>query len=148
MRKSELVPLWGFYLFVMFCCAGSSLLCMLYQVVGRGATLWYPGFSLQWLLLLRSTGSRVCGHQELWLVGLVASCMWSLPRPGIEPTSLALAGRSFTDEPPTEALPFYVQPFVKENFGVSKQPRRLEGGRKGTIYQTSLELLIWVLKGD
>ena len=29
-------------------------------------------FLLWWLLLLRSTGSRVCGLQELWLTGLVA----------------------------------------------------------------------------
>ena len=32
------------------------------------------GFSLQWLLLLRSMGSRVHGLQELWLVGWVAPC--------------------------------------------------------------------------
>ena len=132
----------------MLCCAGSSLLCVLYQVAGRGATLGYPGFSLQWLLLLRSTGSRARSPQELWLTGSAASCMWSLPRPGIEPMPLASAGRFFTDEPPTEPLPFCVQPFLKESFGVSERPRRLEGGRKGAVCQTSLKLFIWVLKGD
>ena len=33
-------------------------------------------------------------------MGLVALHMWGLPRPGIEPMSPALAGRSFTTEPP------------------------------------------------
>ena len=28
-----------------------------------------PGFSLQWLRLFWSTGSRQCGLQELWLLG-------------------------------------------------------------------------------
>ena len=62
------------------------------------------GFSLQWLLLLRSTGSRracfsSCGSQAL--ERRLSSCgaqaqllcgMWDLPGPGIEPGSPALAG--------------------------------------------------------
>ena len=41
---------------------------------GRGAysLVVVCRFLLWWLLLLRSTGSRVCGLQELWLTGLVA----------------------------------------------------------------------------
>ena len=31
------------------------------QQVGANLELWYTGFSLQWLLLLRRTGSRVSG---------------------------------------------------------------------------------------
>ena len=57
-------------------CTGFSLV-----VVSRGYfLLWCVGFSLQWLLLLRSTGSRhvgpsSCGTraQQLWCTGLVAS---------------------------------------------------------------------------
>ena len=40
-------------------------------VVARGGytSLWCVGFSLRWLLLLRSTGSRCVGFQQLWLMG-------------------------------------------------------------------------------
>ena len=70
------------------------------------------GFSLWWLLLLRSTGSRHMGFsscgpqaQQLWRMGLVASRhvvrgMWDLPGPGIEPVSPALAGGFLTNAPP------------------------------------------------
>ena len=65
------------------------------------------GFSLWWLLLLQSTGSRCTGFSSVhtWL----SSCgvqaylcydMWNLPRPGIQPVSLALQGRSLTYGPP------------------------------------------------
>ena len=44
-------------------------------VVSRGYFLLQcMGFSLQWLLLLWSTGFRVCGLWYLWLMGLVV--MW------------------------------------------------------------------------
>ena len=77
------------------------------------------GFSLQWLLLLRSTGSRrwasvvvahglsSCGLQAL--ERRLSSCgtwawllhgMWDLPGPGIEPMSPALAGGFLTTGPP------------------------------------------------
>ena len=68
------------YLFI-FGCVGSSLLCGLSLVGGNGgySSLRCGGFSLQWLLLLRSTGSRgegfsSCGTrtQLLWRMGLVA----------------------------------------------------------------------------
>ena len=46
---------------------------------GGYSSLWYAGFSLQWLLLLRSMGSRHVGFsscgtqaQKLWRKGLVA----------------------------------------------------------------------------
>ena len=46
-----------------------------------GATLQFrrAGISLQWLLLLRSTGSRACGLQYLWHMGLVALQQVDLP---------------------------------------------------------------------
>ena len=37
--------------------------------VGTPVYLQCLGFSLQWLILLLSTGSRVCGLQQLWLLG-------------------------------------------------------------------------------
>ena len=54
-----------FYSSFTFGCAGSSLLRELSLVVGAGATLhlWCAGFSLQWLLLLPSTGSRALGFR-------------------------------------------------------------------------------------
>ena len=80
------------------------------------------GFSLQWFLLLQSTGSRMHGLQELWHVGSVAarrliSCgtqaqlplsMWDLSGLGIEPVSLlALQSRFLTTGPPGKpSLPF------------------------------------------
>ena len=72
-------------LFVLFCfcfcfgCVGSSLLCMGFSLVvasGGYSSLRCVGFSLQWLLLLQSMGSRRTGFsscgawaQQLWLVG-------------------------------------------------------------------------------
>jgi hypothetical protein len=71
------------------------------------------GFSLQWLLLLQSMDSG-CRLQELWCVGSVVlvhgfgcpeACGILVPRPGIEPTSLALEGRFPTTGPPGQSLP-------------------------------------------
>ena len=73
-------------------------------------------FSLRWLLLLQSTGSRrtgfsscgtwaperrlsSCGAQAEWLRG-----MWDLPGPGLEPVSPALAGRFLTTAPPGKSV--------------------------------------------
>ena len=64
------------------------------------------GFSLQWLLLLQSTGFSIvvlglgsCGTQALRL-----HSMWDLPRPGIEPMSSALHSRFLTTGPPKPHL--------------------------------------------
>ena len=78
----------------------------------RGYSLLCTGFSLQWLLLLWSTGSRHAGFSSCGSRALerrVSSCgaqallphgMWDLPRPGIKPVSPALAGRFLTTVPP------------------------------------------------
>ena len=80
------------------------------------------GFSLQWLLLLQSTGSSLTGFSSYgtwpsvvvargpWSAGSVvvvhwlscsAACgMWDLPGPGLEPVSPALAGGFLTTGPP------------------------------------------------
>ena len=67
------------YILFIFDCVGSSSLHagfrQLRRVVGY-SSLWCAGFSLQWLLLLPSTGSRHAGFsslalglQSLWLMG-------------------------------------------------------------------------------
>ena len=68
------------YLFI-FGCIGSSLLRAGFSLVaasGGYSSLRCAGFSLQWLLLLQSTGSRHTGFsscgtwaQQLWHVGSV-----------------------------------------------------------------------------
>ena len=46
--------------------------------VSRGSSsLWYMGFSLQWLLLLQSTGSRAHAGSELWCVGSGICGTWA-----------------------------------------------------------------------
>ena len=87
---------------------------------GGYSSLRCTGFSLQWLLVLQSMGSRrmgfsCCGPraQQLWLVGSRAQAqqlwrtglgaprgMWDLPRAGLEPVSPALAGGFLTTVPP------------------------------------------------
>ena len=79
----------------------------------RGCSLlWCAGFSLRWLLLLQSTGSRCVGFSSCGLRALecrLSSCgalaqllcgMCNLPGPGLEPMSPTLAGRFLTTAPP------------------------------------------------
>ena len=95
--------------------AALSLHCSpLLQQAEATPQLCYTGFSLRWLLLLWSRGTRVCGPQWFWLghTGSRAqaqSCgawsklfhsMWHLPRPEIKRGSPALAGRFLTTESP------------------------------------------------
>ena len=79
------------------------------------------GFSLRWLLLLWSTGSRhaglsSCGSQAL--EHRLRSCdaraqlphgMWDLPGPGLEPVFPALAGKFLTTAPPGKSLSFFFE---------------------------------------
>ena len=79
---------------------------------GGYSLLRCEGFSLRWLLLLRSTGSRCAGFNSCGLRALehrLSSCgaqtellrhMWDLPGPGLEPVSPALAGGFLTTAPP------------------------------------------------
>ena len=74
--------------------------------------LWCAGFSLRWLLLLQSMGSRRAGFSSCgsWALehrlsswGARASLlhgMWDLPGPGLEPMSPAFAGGFLTTVPP------------------------------------------------
>ena len=101
-----------YYLFLaalgLRCCARAFSSC------GEQGLLFIavPGFSLWWLLLLRSTGSRrvgfsSCGSQALG--HRLSNCgkrayllcgMWDLPGPGLKPVSPALAGGFLTTVPP------------------------------------------------
>ena len=86
-------------------------------VASRGCSLLRcAGFSLRWLLPLRSTGSRhtgpsSCGSQAL--ERRLSSCgaraqmlrgMWDLPGPGLKPVSPALASGFLTTVPPGKPL--------------------------------------------
>ena len=115
------------YLFIYFwlCWVFVAVRGLSVVAVSRGYSLLQcAGFSLSWLLLLWSTGSRSAGFsscgtwfQQLWLVGsraqaqylwctgLVAPRMWDLPRPGLEPVSLALAGKFLTTAQPGKPRP-------------------------------------------
>ena len=67
---------------------------------GGFSSLWCVGFSLRWLLLLWSTGSRRAGFCSCGARALLLRGMWDLPGPGLEPVSLALAGGFLTTVPP------------------------------------------------
>ena len=89
-------------------------------VSGGYSSLRCVGFSLWWLLFLRSMGCRHAGFsswgtrtQQLQLLGSRAQAqqlwrtdltllrgVWELPGPGLEPVSPALAGGFLTTAPP------------------------------------------------
>ena len=95
---------WLFWVFVATC--GLSL-----AAVRWGYTsLRCISFSLWWLLLLRSTGSRFtgfsgCNTQAQIVVVHGLSCIWNLPRPGFEPMFPALAGGLLSIVPPGKPKP-------------------------------------------
>ena len=96
----------------------------LLEVSGGYSLLQCMGFSLRWLLLLRSMGSRCAGFSSCgsWALECrlsscgsralecrLSSCgtwaqllrgMWDLPRRGLRPVSPALADRFLTSVPP------------------------------------------------
>ena len=123
----------GLFLFFInlfnFGYVGSSLLHRLSLVAASGgySLLQCMGFSLQWLLLLWSMGSRCMGsvvvarglsscdsrtlELRLSTCGAWAQLLcgtWDLPRPGLEPVSPALAGGFLTTVPPGK-LSFFSQ---------------------------------------
>ena len=103
--------LYFFFYFYLFLAALVYFVaaCGLSQVAAsRGYSLiWRTGFSLQWLLLLRSTGSREHGLQELWHTDLVAWRHVRSSRPGIKPVSPALTGGFLTTGPPGKSKTSY-----------------------------------------
>ena len=110
------------------CCAARGL--SLVAVSRAYSSLWCTGFSLWWLLLLQSTGSRPvasvvvahglisCGLRALehrlsscgaWAQLLCGMC--DFPGPGIEPVSPALAGGFLTTVPPGKPSVLYLNKF-------------------------------------
>ena len=104
---------WLRWVFVAAC--GLSLV----AASGGYSSLRCAGFSLRWLLFLRSTGSRHTGsvavahglgsYSSRALAHRLSSCgtrayllrgMWDLPGPGLEPMCPALAGGYLTTAPP------------------------------------------------
>ena len=67
---------------------------------GGYSSLRCEGFSLRWLLLLRSTGSRHKGFSSSGTWAQLLRRMWDIPRPGLEPVSPALAGGFLTTATP------------------------------------------------
>ena len=59
-----------------------------------------PGFSLWWLLLLLSTGSRHSGFSICSLCAQLLHRMRNLSRPGVKPVSPVVAGRFWSTVPP------------------------------------------------
>ena len=115
----------NYFIYIIFGCARSSLLCGLFSSCGKQRLLsscsaWASRcsrFSHCRTQALRHVGFSSCSTwaQELPLLRLQYSCdawayllcsTWDLSRPGIKPMSLALAGRFFTTEPP-EKLQLY-----------------------------------------
>ena len=76
--------------------------------------LWWPGaalvqcmdFSLQWLLLLWSTVSRVHGLSSCGAWVQLPWGMWDPPGPGVELVSCSLVGILPTTEPPGKSSRF------------------------------------------
>ena len=105
MGKGSLSKLFFFFLiyFIYF------WLCWVF-VVARGfslvaesrgySSLRCVGFSLWWLLLLWSTGSRCVGFSSCGSRALLLHGTWDLPGPGLKPVSPELAGRFLTTVPP------------------------------------------------
>ena len=105
----------------MFGHAGSLLLqegFLQLQQAGAPLQSWGERFSLYWLFLLQSPGSRLCGLQQLWHTASVVAArrlqsvgisgiqallplgMWDHPLSGIEPVTSVLAIRFLTTGPP------------------------------------------------
>ena len=95
----------------LLCCAQAFSSCGKWGY----SLLWCKGFSLWWLPLLQSTGSRHAGFSSCGSWALECRCsscgtgallllsMCNLPRPGLKPMSPALTGRFLTTAPPGES---------------------------------------------
>ena len=107
------------YLFRLRWVFVAALRLSLVAASGGYSSLHCTGFSLRWLLLLRSTGFRRAGFSSCasWALECrLSSCgarasllrgMWDLPGPGLEPVSPALAGGFLTTVPPGEVPVFF-----------------------------------------
>ena len=92
------------YLFIYLFLAMLGLHCfvrLFLVVMSRDYSLfWCVGFSLWWLLLLQSTGSRHTGFSNCGIWAQLFRGTWNLPRPGIQPVCPELTGRFLSTLPP------------------------------------------------
>ena len=105
-----------FYLFIGY--AGSLLLCGLFSSCGEwgplstvvcGLLIAHSGFSCWGAHALGHTSFSTCSKWVCAWAQLFCS-MWDPPKPGIEPTSSALAGGFFTTKPPGKTLSTFYNP--------------------------------------
>ena len=81
------------------------------------SSLRCAGFSLRWLLLLQSTGSRRTGFSSCGSQTELLHSMWDLPGPGLEPVSPELAGGFLTTVPPGKpTLPVLAFKYFSRDF--------------------------------
>ena len=125
--------------------------CGLSLVPASDSSLWCAGFSLRWLLLLQSTGSRHVGFSSCGSRALehrLSSCgapaqllrsMWDLPRPGLKPMSLALAGGFLTTAPPGRPQLDYI--FLKHFCYILSSISVCEVGGKGPFTSAQCAIL-------
>ena len=87
--------------YLFFGCSGSSVAVWAFSSCGERGLLshfWCACFSLWWLCLLLSMGSRVHGFSSCGAHRLLHD-MWDPPGPGVESVSPALAGGFLTTGP-------------------------------------------------
>ena len=119
----------------LHCCSGFSLV----VASGRYCSSRCAGFSLWWLLLLQSTGSRVQSFQQLqrmgWVVLLPDSRAWAqyLWHTGLvsrghvetswtrelEPVSSALVGRFLSTAPPGKCNDLFLKKPLCNGFSIT-----------------------------
>ena len=74
-----------------------------FSVTSGGYSLLCKGFSLWWLLLLQSTGSRCPGFHSCGTWAQLLLSKWDLLRPGLDPMPPTLAGGFLTTGPPEKS---------------------------------------------
>ena len=90
-----------YFIYFWLCCVFVAARGLSLVAASSGySSLRCAGFLLQWLLLLRSMGSRLTGFSSCGTRAWLLRGMWDLPGPGIESMSPAIAGRSLTTAPP------------------------------------------------
>ena len=112
LKKCLLFTLQFFTFIHLFLAARVFVVTGLSLVVVSGGTLQWllAGFLSQWLLVLRSTGSRPVGFASCGPQAYLLRGRCNTPRPGIEPVSPALAGRLSTPGPPGKPCPHHSPP--------------------------------------
>ena len=114
-----------FWTVLSLCCRAAFLLV---AVRGGCSSLPCGSFSLQWLVLMCSTGSRGIGSMDMGFgsrgspAQLLCS-MWDRPRPDIEPVSLALAGRFLTTGRPGKSLLYILCYHHMKMFSINSLPQ-------------------------